>query len=75
MRQIKFMTKLATVWLIGLFMEGLITLGSAFAVPFSEWSVWAIVAQATYMVALIGIAIWWQEESDLEQGLNPKNRL
>lgn len=75
MKQIKFMTKLATVWLIGLFMEGMITLGSVFAHPISEWGLWAIVGQVTYMVALMGIAIWWQEESELEQGLNPKNRL
>ncbi len=75
MKQIKFMTKLATVWLIGLFMEGMITLGSVLAHPISEWGLWATVGQAAYMVALVGIASWWHEESELEQGLNPKNRL
>jgi hypothetical protein len=75
MKKVKFMTKLATVWLVGLFMEGMITLGSVFAHPISEWSIWAIAAQVAYMVALIGIAIWWQEESELEEGLNTKNRL
>ena len=45
MKKVKFMTKLATVWLVGLFTAGLINLGSVFAHPISEWSIWAIAAQ------------------------------
>lgn len=64
MKTIKFITKLATVWLLGIFAEGLVTFGSVFAIPMSEWGVFTWLAQSCYMISLVGIAIWWNEEQD-----------
>ena len=74
MKQIKFLTKLATVWIIGLFAEGLLTFGAIFATPFNEWNMWGYIAQACYVVAISGIAIHWHEQEESE-GLNKACKL
>jgi hypothetical protein len=65
MNTIKFITKLATVWLIGFFVEALITAGQVFAYPMSEWGVIPWFLQICYMIALVGISLWWHEEESL----------
>lgn len=74
MKTVKFLTKLATVWIIGLFVEGLLTFGAIFATPFNEWNMWGYIAQACYIVAISGIAIHWHEQEELE-GLNKVSKL
>jgi hypothetical protein len=54
--------------MIGLFVEALVTFGTIFAYPFNEWNMWGYIAQACYVVAISGIAIYWHEEES--EGLN-----
>lgn len=74
-----YLSKIATLGLIVLILENILTLGAVTRVPLSEWSLLAIGVQSAIIMLVLKVASHWyldelkEEEEKAKANKNPKD--